>query len=326
MSSARRRSVQSSTCSRRLGGCATRIASTTSSRCRDAAGGAADADSFDRAELCYSSPRTWPTGRCQRCVPAGASRSGICPTANVTRFESSMGWSPTCSTIPNLGGRQTAAEDVAGRPGAVDRARHNRRGSASPSVEPRSLAHEPDELARQARLVEPLPRAGRRPRRGEPGPRTESVEDRRRMSRRRRPAGPPRRRPRPSTGSTSSPPTHRDVARWRRDRLLHGPRTTSTERKATWPLASGGTLCELVVPKRAMPGLELTFDADSLPWHTVCTVTGPDQPGTLGRDRGSSPPPVSSCTLPGCTTDRRRVADRFTLDRPPSGASSTPRR
>ena len=28
-------------------------------------------------------------------------------------------------------------------------------------------------------------------------------------------------------------------------------------------------------------GLTLQFDNSLLPWHTVCTVTGPDQPGAL---------------------------------------------
>jgi UTP:GlnB (protein PII) uridylyltransferase len=36
------------------------------------------------------------------------------------------------------------------------------------------------------------------------------------------------------------------------------------------------------LPKLPPPdGLELTFDAESMPWHTLCVVRGPDQPGAL---------------------------------------------
>ena len=30
-----------------------------------------------------------------------------------------------------------------------------------------------------------------------------------------------------------------------------------------------------------MPSLDLHFDNDALPWHTSCTISGPDQPGAL---------------------------------------------
>ncbi|MBI4934319.1 MAG: cation:proton antiporter, partial [Actinobacteria bacterium] len=140
------------------------------------------------------------------------------------------------------------------------------------------LAHEPEELARQARLLEPLPRRG-------------------------------------SVRVSVAPEP--DADRWKIDvacrdsaGLLAHLTEVLTEYGldiaaagiATWP--DGGVLDSFVVETTrrpsakdlalafeaglssrlrvsAMPTLHLDFDNDALPWHTAVTVSGPDRPGAL---------------------------------------------
>jgi [protein-PII] uridylyltransferase len=140
------------------------------------------------------------------------------------------------------------------------------------------LSHTPEELARQARLVEPLPRSG-----------TVRV-----------------------AVSPEPEPDHWkiDVACRDSDALLAHLTDALTNRGldivdatiATWP--DGAVLDVFVVRSRARPGarelsgafeaalrkplrpllavgLIAEFDNEALPWHTACDVIGPDQPGAL---------------------------------------------
>lgn len=166
--------------------------------------------------------------------------------------------------------RRIAAEQIDDDAAVADRLR------AAPNAY--LLSHDPEELARQARLLEPLPR---------PGTMRVSV-------------------------SPESRPDH-----WRVDVACHDTqgllaRLTDVLAEfglgvvsagiATWP--DGGVLDSFVVrsPRRpaardlalameaalgrplhlaAAPALELTVDDESLPWHTAVRVTGPDGPGAL---------------------------------------------
>ena len=166
--------------------------------------------------------------------------------------------------------RRTSAERIGADEAVTQRLR------AAPN--PYLLSHEPEELARQARLLEPLPR---------PGTVRVSV-------------------------SPEAEPDH-----WKVDVACHDARGLLARLSdvlaefglevvaadiATWP--DGGVLDSFVVRsvKRpaarelatsmeaaldrplhlgAAPGLELVVDNDSLPWHTSVRVTGPDTPGAL---------------------------------------------
>lgn len=140
------------------------------------------------------------------------------------------------------------------------------------------LSHEPDELARQARLIEPLPR--------------------------------------PGTARVSVVPEP-EPDRWKIDIACHDARgllarltdvladfglEVVSASIATWP--DGGVLDSFVVEARrrpsakdlahaveaaldrrlhlaAAPSLSLEFDNSALPWHTSVVVNGPDRPGAL---------------------------------------------
>lgn len=177
----------------------------------------------------------------------------------------------TGSEANNLAGaRRIAAERLLDSPAAIDRLR-----SASNTY---LLSHEADELARQALLVEPLPRSG-------------AV--------------------RVAVASLPEPDRWKvDVACRDVDGLLarltdvlteHGLDIT-TASIATW--ADGAVLDSFVVVARnrpsakqlslafeaslrkrlspvAMPTLNIEFDNAALPWHTLAVVTGPDRPGAL---------------------------------------------
>jgi Kef-type K+ transport system membrane component KefB len=202
--------------------------------------------------------------------------------------------------------RRLAAEHLLDQPAPIERLRF-----ASSTY---LLAHAPEELARQARLVEPLPRAG-------------------------------------SVRVAVSPEP--DVGRWKVDvacrdtdgllaRLtdvlgVDGIDIVSAD-IATWP--DGAVLCSFVVRTdgrpaaralgesfeqrlraglrpTARPNLQLAFDNDALPWLTVCTVRGPDEPGVLqsvSTAFASSGAVIHSARIGssnGLVNDRFAVTDRF---------------
>jgi [protein-PII] uridylyltransferase len=177
----------------------------------------------------------------------------------------------TGSEANNLAGaRRIAAEHLVTEPAAIERLRF-----AGNSY---LLSHEPDELARQAELLEPLPRSG-------------------------------------SVRVAVGPLPERD--RWKVDvacRDVDGLLARLTEvltqhgldivgaNIATWP--DGAVLDSFVVVSRqrpsakqlalafeagldmrlspvAMSTLSIEFDNTALPWHTSVAVTGPDRPGAL---------------------------------------------
>ena len=140
------------------------------------------------------------------------------------------------------------------------------------------LAHEPDELARQARLVEPLPR---------PGVVRVAVS--------------PEGRPDHWIVEVACRDTEALLAR------LAGALTDAgadivAATVATWP---DGAVVDTFVVRRAVrlgarktaehmeralrqrpvlepvPGVDVSFDDGSLPWHTASTVRGADRPGVL---------------------------------------------
>ncbi len=166
--------------------------------------------------------------------------------------------------------RRVAAERLLDDPAPIERLRFASNGYL--------LSHEPEELARQARLVEPLPRQG-----------TVRV----------------------AVSPQATPDTWKvDVACRDADALLAHLASVFTEFGldiasagiATWP--DGAVLDSFVVRSRprpparelalafeaaltsrlafpAMAGLTLEFDNDTLPWHTTVDVRGDDRPGVL---------------------------------------------
>lgn len=177
----------------------------------------------------------------------------------------------TSGEANNLAGaRRVAAERLLESPAAIDRLRF-----ASNTY---LLSHEPEELARQAQLVEPLPRSG--------AVRVAIA-------------------PLPEPDRWKIDVACRDV-----EGLLanltdvlteHGLDITSAS-IATW--ADGAVLDSFIVVSHnrpsakhlsmafeaglgkrrspvAMPTLSIEFDNTALPWHTLAVVTGPDRPGAL---------------------------------------------
>lgn len=204
------------------------------------------------------------------------------------------------------GARRLAAQHLLADPAAIERLRF------APTAY--LLAHDPEELARQARLVEPLPRAGaiRVAVSPEPEPDRWMV----------------------------------DVACRDTDGLLARLADVLTAQRldivtadvATWP--DGATLCSFVVraserpaarslgeafearlrrPVRAEPHpeLDLAFDNAALPWHTVCTVSGADSAGVLQAvaaafaANGAVVHSARIGTSGGAVDDRFALADRF---------------
>lgn len=188
------------------------------------------------------------------------------------------------------------------------------------------LAHDPEELARHARLVEPLPRAG---------------AVRVAVS------------PEPDAGLWKIDIACRDttglLARLA-DVLATDHLDIASADIATWP--DGGVLCSFVVRtatrpaarvlaerfearlgtrlqtrlqtglrngagRAAKPLLAVSFDNDALPWFTVCTVTGPDEPGVLQAvstafaAAGTVIHSARVGSIGGVLDDRFTVSDRF---------------
>ncbi|MGB8860402.1 MAG: cation:proton antiporter [Ilumatobacteraceae bacterium] len=209
----------------------------------------------------------------------------------------------TGSEANNLAGaRRISAERLLTEPAPIERLRF-----ASNSY---LLSHEPDELARQAQLVEPLPRRG-------------SV--------------------RVAVAPLPEPDRWKiDVACRDVDGLLARLTEVLTQHGldivgasiASWP--DGAVLDSFVVVSRerpgakqlalafesglrtrlapvAMPTLAIEFDNTALPWHTSVVVTGPDRPGALLAVASAfAAVGVVLHTARISTTDRQ-VNDRFAV-------------
>ncbi len=200
------------------------------------------------------------------------------------------------------GARRLAAERLLDAPAALDRLRF--------AGNTYLLSHEPDELARQVQLVEPLPRNG---------------NVRVAIS------------PMPAAGLWKIDVACRDVsgllARLTDVLTDHGL-DISTASIATW--ADGAVLDSFIVSSRnrpsakqlalafeaglskklspvAMPTLTIGFDNTALPWHTLAVVTGPDRPGALLAVSSAFATAGAVLHTARISTNDQQVNDRFAV-------------
>lgn len=200
------------------------------------------------------------------------------------------------------GARRMAAERLLTDPAPIERLRF-----ASNTY---LLSHEAEELARQAQLVEPLPRSG-----------TVRVAV----------------APLPEPGRWKIDVACRDVdgllARLTEVLTEHGLDIASAS-IATW--ADGAVLDSFVVVSRdrpsakqlaiafeaglrtrlapvAMPSLAIAFDNTALPWHTLVVVTGPDRPGALLAVSSALATAGVVLHTARISTNDQQVSDRFAV-------------
>jgi Kef-type K+ transport system membrane component KefB/glycine cleavage system regulatory protein len=210
---------------------------------------------------------------------------------------------------PEFGGREAGnlagsrlAQHVAVSPAVAERLQHSSIAYL--------LSHDPEELARQARLVEPLPRSGvvRVTVSPDPEPDVWNIDVACRDA------------PGLLVRLASVLATHELAVRsasietWPDGAVVDSFSVHSTTRPSAKQLAQAMEhVLTARLPARPMSGLQLSFDDDSMPWHTVCTVTGPDQPGTLEAVTAAfAAADVLVHTARVATIDGQ-VADRFTV-------------
>jgi Kef-type K+ transport system membrane component KefB len=169
------------------------------------------------------------------------------------------------------GSRLHAAQRLAVSPAVAERLRH-----ASVSY---LLSHDPDELARQARLVEPLPRAGTIRVTVTP----DSEPDTWKIDIACRDTWGLLARLTAVLFDVGLDVTHASLTTWPDGAVLDSFVARARERPRARDLAlKMEAALRKPLPELAAPhGLELTFDAASMPWHTLCLVRGPDQLGAL---------------------------------------------
>lgn len=180
---------------------------------------------------------------------------------------------------PELTGRD-ATDLAAARRASAERMGDDDAVSARLRAAPNAylLAHEPEELARQARLLEPLPGPGTVRVSVSPEPQPEhwkvdvACRDARGLLARLSDV----------LAEFGLEVVSADIATWPDGGVLDSFVVRSTRRPTARELA-GAMEAALRAPLHlgAAPSLRLTSDNDSLPWHTSVTVTGPDQPGAL---------------------------------------------
>lgn len=207
----------------------------------------------------------------------------------------------------NLAGlRRTAAQRLLSDARAIERLR----------LAPTSylLTHEPEEIARQAQLIDPLPRAGVVRVDVSPNCKTDywkidvACRD--------------------ATGLlarlTDVLTSHgfdiasADIATWPDGAVLDSFTVRSSMAPTAGELATSME-ARLRRPLRQTPKpqLVLTFDNEALPWHTSCTVDGPDEPGVLqavSAAFAASKIVVHSArvgSIHGSVSDRFTVSDRL---------------
>lgn len=209
----------------------------------------------------------------------------------------------TGSDATNLAAaRRQAAQRLAATPAAADRLRCASTGYL--------LTHQPEELARQARLVEPLARPGNVRVAVSPLPTPDHWEI--------------------------------DVACRDRDGLLAHLADVIMEfgldivsaSVATW--ADGAVLDSFIVRTTSRPSarelalamerslrrplslepvndVDLQFDNDALPWHTLCVVRGPDRPGVLQAVTVAFAKAGAVVHSARIRTSGDQISDRFTV-------------
>ena len=110
------------------------------------------------------------------------------------------------------------------------------------------------------------------------------------------------------------PVTYASIATWPDGAVVDTFTVHATKRPRAKHLAEAmeGSL-HAPLPTRAMTGLQLAFDSESMPWHTVCAVTGPDQPGTLEAVTAAFAAADVVVHTARVATVGGSVADRFTI-------------
>ena len=140
------------------------------------------------------------------------------------------------------------------------------------------LTHEPEEIARQAQLVEPLPRAGV----VRVAVSAQATSDFWKIDIACRDADGLLARLTDVLTAHGFDITSADIATWPDGAVLDSFTVQSTVQPNASELATSME-ARLRKPLRAVPKpqLELTFDNEALPWHTSCSVDGPDEHGVL---------------------------------------------
>jgi Kef-type K+ transport system membrane component KefB len=196
--------------------------------------------------------------------------------------------------------RMQAAQRLAATPATVERLRH-----ASTSY---LLAHDPGELARQAQLVEPLPRSGvvRVAVSPDPEPDHWQIDV--------------------ACRDTAALLTHlakslaeagldvvsAAIATWPDGAVLDTFMVRSTTRPSARDLALAmeeGLRGRLEL--HAVRDVTLEFVNDSMPWYTVCIVSGPDQPGALYAVSAAFAAADVVVHTARVSSSRGRINDRF---------------
>jgi len=209
----------------------------------------------------------------------------------------------TSSEADNLAAvRRIAAEHLLDDPAVIERLRF-----ASNSY---LLAHEPEELARQARLVEPLPRHGavRVAVAPEPEPDHWKVDVACR-----------------DTDGLLARLTDvlRDqgvdiaqatIATWPDGAVLDTFVVRATKRPGAKELADAfEARLRRPIAAQPMPDLQLAFDNEAQPWHTTVVVTGPDRPGALSAVSSAFAAAKVVVHTARIASDASGVHDRFAV-------------
>ncbi|MGE0139739.1 MAG: cation:proton antiporter [Ilumatobacteraceae bacterium] len=198
--------------------------------------------------------------------------------------------------------RMRAAQRVAANPAAADRLRH-----ASTAY---LLSHDPAELARQAQLVEPLPRAGVVRVAVSPSPEPDhwviDVACRDLPGLLGRMAG--------ALAEAELDVVSAAIATWVDGAVLDTFTCRSPRRPAARALAeSMERWLHATLPAVPVHDLTVDFDNGSLPWHTVCIVQGPDQPGALQAVSSAFAAAGIAVHSARISSSRGTIIDRFSV-------------
>lgn len=209
----------------------------------------------------------------------------------------------TSSEADNLAAvRRIAAEHLLDEPAVIERLRF-----ASNAY---LLSHEPAELARQARLVEPLPRHGAV--RVAIGP--EPEPDHWKIDVACRDTDGLLARLTDVLKDQGVDIAGATIATWPDGAVLDTFIVRSTTRPSAKDLANAfETRLRRPLTIVPMPDLELAFDNEALPWHTAVIVTGPDRPGALSAVSSAFAAAKIVVHTARIATDADAVNDRFAV-------------
>jgi Kef-type K+ transport system membrane component KefB len=214
----------------------------------------------------------------------------------------------TGSEATNLAAaRRAAAQHLLGdHEAAIDRLRF--------APTPYLLAHSPEELARQAVLVEPLAPQGRVRVAVSPQP----EPDQWKIDVACRDSEGLLARLTEVLAAQEFTVRGADIATWPDGAVLDSFVVASNRRPSPRELSFAfDTRLRGPLHRAPMPNLALQFDNAALPWHTSCTVTGPDQPNALQAvatalaNAGVVVHSARIATVDGEIRDRFTVSDRF---------------